>query len=312
MVYYQENIALGSLSKIVLISDLAEEKVEPVFRLLWQKIFSFEKQFSRFLPGSELSIFNRGSGIKQEISPEFKDLLAAAKSLSKTTSGIYNPFMLPAVQSAGYVNSRVPGFEHDQVDNHSGRNVVSFEKLEIGDTWAQIPYGTAIDLGGCGKGYLNEQLRRDIPESISGYWISLGGDVALGGKNENDKPWEVNIENAWDKDKNTGKIITQGISGVATSGVTVHRGKTGKQTWHHLIDPTTLKPAETDVLLATVYDKSILRADVLASCAVILGSQAGLKFLRKQGVRGAVIQSQNNKQSISHFGNGIIIETYYA
>ncbi len=259
-------------------------------------------------------MFNRNAGSKQVISPAFHDILLAAQAMALKTDGLYNPFVLPALQASGYVHSRVPGREQDTVDDHSRKSVTSIDRLEIEDNWARIPYGTALDLGGCGKGYLADQLRRDLPDIITGYWLSFGGDIAIGGNDEHKESWSVGIQSAVDQTKNIGTFTISRHCGVATSGITVHHGtKQGRQ-WHHLIDPRTRQPAETDILLATICDDSVLRADVLASCAVILGSDHCVPFLKRQGVRAAVMQCRSDKKvpRLLRFGNGIMIENNYA
>lgn len=314
MQYYQECVALGSKTGISLVSDGFSAQIEALYQELWREVFRFERRFSRFLPGSELSMFNRNAGTKQPISSELHDILLAAHDIAIKTDGLYNPFVLPALQAAGYVHSRVPGHEQDEVDDHSHKSVTTIDRLEIGDDWARIPYGTAIDLGGCGKGYLADQLRSKLPESINGYWLSFGGDIAIGGQDDHRQPWTVTIQSANNPTNDIGTFKTSAACGIATSGTTVHHGKKAGEPWHHIIDPRTSKSAKTDVLLATVCDESTLRADVLASCAVILGSEQSMQFLKKQGVKAAILQLQaaNKETHIEHFGNGIMVDTAHA
>lgn len=314
MQYYQEQIALGSKTGLSIVSTAESSQVGLLYNELWRSIFMFERQFSRFLPGSELSMLNRNAGAKQVISSEFREILLAASRLAQETGGLYNPFILPALQASGYSHSRVPGHEQDAVDDHSKKAVTSIDKLEVGDDWARIPYGTAIDLGGCGKGYLADQLRSQLPEIVTGYWLSFGGDIVVGGNDEQGQAWTVNIEAADDPGKNIGTIMSSSACGVATSGTTVHKGKKARKSWHHIIDPRTRQPAETDVLLATVCHDSALYADVLASCAVILGSQQGIPFLKQHAVKSAVLQCQSRDGTTRtmHFGNAIINDNHHA
>lgn len=310
MNYYQESVALGSKTGISMVSEIAEDEIQIIYKNLWRKIFLFERRFSRFLPGSELSVFNRNAGTKQNISKEFRQLLVAAKEIAIETEGLYNPFILPALQASGYVKSRVPGHETDSVDDHSTKSVVNVENLQIGDDWAQIPYRTAIDLGGSGKGYLADQLKKQIPESVTGYWMSFGGDIAVGGKDDNKHDWQVGIELATSPGQNVGDVSVTKPIGIASSGTTVHRGVNNGKSWHHIIDPRTLKPAVTDVLLASVVDESVMRADVFASCAVILGSDQALKFLKKHKVQAALLQLEQSK--VIHYGNAILTGNRHA
>ncbi len=313
MQYYQESIALGSKTGLSLVSKAPSTKIESLYHELWKAIFLFERRFSRFLPDSELSMFNNNAGLKQTISPEFRDILMATKKIANETGGIYNPFILPALQAAGYRHSRVPGHEQDAVDDHSKKSVASIDRLEVSDNWARIPYGTALDLGGCGKGYLADLLRAKLPNIVTGYWLSFGGDIAVSGHDEHNQPWAITVESADDPLRNIATVSSAKINAVATSGTIVHRGKKANRSWHHIIDPRTRRPAKTDVLLSTVCDSSALRADVLASCAVILGSNRGLQFLKDHGVKAALLQYRkaNGKTHTLNFGNNITLGTVY-
>ncbi len=295
MHYYQEQKALGSLAQISIIGDLSEEVILNIFKELWTDIFNFEKRFSRFLPGSELSKLNRNAGIKLPVSPQLIDILKTAKKMAAETGGIYNPFILPALQMSGYDHSLVKGYEQDQTELYTHRKVMPAEKLEIGKDWVSIPKDSAIDLGGIGKGYLADKLAQKIRRKVSGYWISLGGDITLGGANDNGTPWVTAIQDALKPESDIAQAETDGASySIASSGTLARNGVKNGKPWHHLIDPRTLMPAKTDLLLATVVDRSAMRADVFASCAVILGSKDASIFLKHNQVHSALLQGKSN------------------
>ena len=141
----QTKLALGGNVTIALISDINSEKTNEIFKELWRQVFIFERRFSRFIPKSELTLFNRLQGVRTNVSPEFKKLLIITKQLSVESGGLFNPFILPMLQKAGYMKSAVPAFENDAKIDYTDRRVAGIDKLEIGDDWAMIPYGTAID-----------------------------------------------------------------------------------------------------------------------------------------------------------------------
>ncbi len=183
-------MALGGDVTLSLVSDKPSDDISKIFDELWRYVYTFERSFSRFIPMSELSIFNRSAGVKTTISAEFRNLLLAAKDMSFKTKGIYNPFILPALQKSGYKGSAVVGYEEDPVDDFSRRHVGTVEQLEIGDDWAVIPFDTALDMGGCGKGYLADLLGTLImSKGISNYRLSLGGDIATCGTDELGNRW---------------------------------------------------------------------------------------------------------------------------
>ena len=295
--HQQTKFALGSDTTITVVSDAAQQVIEKMFARLWLHIYTFEKQFSRFLPSSELSQFNQSAGVKRVVSPAFRDLLKTSKKLALQTEGLYNPFILPALQKAGYLHSAAPGYEEDTVDDFSHHAVVGVDKLEIDETWARIPYGTAIDMGGCGKGYLADQLAALLKNKriIVGFWISLGGDVYAHGTNEHEQPWQLHIQDAQRLDHTHDWFIESTPKGVAvaTSGTFRRTNQNGKN-WHHIIDPLTLQPAHTDIRLATVCAPSAVQADVIASCTVILGSDKSRNFLAAQHVKTYMLQCEKD------------------
>lgn len=266
-----------------------------IIRALWQAIFAFERRFSRFIPDSELSSFNQAAGLRTPISPEFRSILVAARDYGELTDGLSNPFILPALQRAGYTKSRVAAYQDDPVHDYSKLSVVSVDHLEIGDTWATIPYGTAIDLGGCGKGYLGDLVADTlVPDWVSGFWFSFGGDVVGEGGNETGQAWQVALPDSPQAMQTTGERFA-----VATSATTV----IGGTSWHHLIDPRTGKPSTSDLHMVSLLAPRGIQADVLASCAIIIGSVQAVPFLKSRGVLAAYAQGT---AGVTQFGTAIV------
>ena len=167
----------------------------------------------------------------------------------------------------------------------------SYNTLEIGDTWARIPFNSALDLGGCGKGYIADLLVELLPHDLTGYWLSLGGDVVIGGCDENHTPWQLGIQAAYspEHDLTTIELPVDRQYAIATSGTTHRRGTKNGKPWHHLIDPHTLQPATTNLLVVTVAAPNAIMADVFASCACLV-DEASIDLLKRHGISAAVLQ----------------------
>ena len=307
LIYEQSNVVIGCEVKLVLVSKFGHTIVDKIFNKLWLELFTFEKRCSRFLPQSELSQFNRAASTRQTISGELRDVLIAAYQMAELTAGLYNPFVLPALQRAGYVQSMVAAHAGDEVDDFSERTVTSYDHLEIGDNWARIPYGTAIDLGGCGKGYIADRLAQKMHHrsEIAGYWFSLGGDVIAGGLDHQHQPWKIWVEaSGQSKTRHAfsyvGYIQLEDGSdmAIATSAITYRRGQKHGKSWHHIIDPRTNEPARSDILSATIADRSALKADVLASCVIIEGSGSAHSYVNEYNIDGLLIQTKQHTNKV--------------
>lgn len=308
-VHYQQRQALGSQVRINLVSAAADKTVNDLMKQLWLEVFLFEKRCSRFLPGSELSAVNRSAGVRQQISPELQDVLMAAGRMAAATEGLFNPFVLPVLQRTGYRDSLVKGYANDMSDDHSQKALVPASALEIGEGWVRLPYGSALDLGGCGKGYIGDKLAAMAQASgaLQGFWLSVGGDTVVWGVDDMDQPWRVYLQPDPAKDLRIGEAVagTNGCLAVATSTTMLRRGHSKKSgDWHHIIDPRTAAPATSDLQVAVVCANNLLEADVLASCAIIHGSIGLQPWLRGRGIMSACwVESSGG---LGMFGDSIL------
>lgn len=293
---YQE--AKRALGSDVLLTAVLADDVDPraIFEVLWQKIDRFEQRFSRFLATSELTSFNHSAGKRQQVSTEFLDLLAASKSLAEKTSGLYNPFILPALQQAGYKGSWPHPEIVEAAVNYERRNFATWTEIKLGENWAQIPQGTALDFGGIGKGYLLDELAACLhAQRVKHFWLSLGGDILCSGYDLDGAAWQIAVQSAVEVSRNITTVIGDGdLFAVATSGVTKRKGETIDGTWHHLIDPRTGKPASTDILTTTVVTDKAVEADVFAKCLVIVGNGEAVKLANLLGVRNVFVQYKDS------------------
>lgn len=283
--------ALGSDTFITLVMQRGTDAA-PLFAALWRTITDFEQRFSRFLPESELSQFNANAGQWTPVSAPFREMLAACQRLSAETSGIYNPFILPDLQRAGYVGS----WPHPQASNASQdyrkrRTSATLARIEIRNNTAKISADTALDFGGIGKGYLLDVLAKQLDTlQCSNYWLSLGGDIICSGRDQDGQPWTIGVQHASKANETIGGISNKGGRrlAIATSGIAKRKGAN----WHHIIDPRNGKPADTDLSTATIASSDATHADVYAKCLIILGSKAAAQFCESHDVTSAYLQTQ--------------------
>jgi thiamine biosynthesis lipoprotein len=298
--YQQRFVALGSEVVLTLVST-SRSDAEVVFARLREEIEIFEVRFSRFRPTSELSYVNAEAGKRTAISREFVSLLGAALEQAKQTNGLFNPLILPKLQKAGYVGSWTDDPTTLKAPVYSHRRLANASEIQLGDDWVQLPAESALDFGGIGKGYLLNQLGQSVGEGFHGYWFSLGGDIVMSGRDKDNLPWAIGVQHATDLGRNIGSFGNNDgeTLAVATSGVTKRRGVTGGKAWHHIIDPRTGESAATDLLTVTVCAGDATQADVLAKCAVILGSSEAWNFLKLHGVRGAIMQRMGDNSEVN-------------
>ena len=140
---------------------------------------------------------------------------------------------------------------------------------------------TSIDVGGAAKGFaadlLAAQLRAAGATSAD---VDLGGNLYLVGNHPEGRPWRLELTVPMDIDANPGLVEVSDASAV-TSGTYERFAEIGGRFFHHIIDPTTGWPAQSDIASVTVIGSSSLQADMLAPTCLIAGS-AGMRDLARR------------------------------
>lgn len=260
----------------------------------------FEKNFSRFLPESELTKLNRSGGRSFRASTDMVHILAEAKRWHGETRGIFDPTIIGALEALGYEKSidfaRGPVTIAISTDIAAHQNQFSmrrrFPELTINATEniVHAPEGLRVDLGGIGKGYIVDAAVGHASKTFKDFWISAGGDISLSGTNFG-KPWEVKVQNPLALEDDIGHItIPRGErAALATSGITKRKGIEGGFAWHHLIDPLTGLPANNGIIAVTVLAPTATAADILAKTVLIAGKEKGLEFIARHEDAGCII-----------------------
>jgi thiamine biosynthesis lipoprotein len=240
----------------------------------------WEQGLSRFRDDSELNALNRARGKPLRVSETLWQVLDAAIEAAQASDGLVTPTVLDALCAAGYTTS----FEHiaraeDAPLATPPLPIPDWRAIERETTTrtVRLPAGLRLDLGGVAKGWAADTAARRLA-AIAPTMVDAGGDIALSGARANGEPWTIAIANPFEPDADL-EVLSIMQGGVATSGRDYRRWQQHGRLQHHIIDPRTGAPAETDVLTATIVAPTTVQAEVAAKVVVILGSRAGLEWL---------------------------------
>ena len=140
---------------------------------------------------------------------------------------------------------------------------------------------TSIDVGGAAKGFAADLLAVQLrDEGITSADIDLGGNLYLVGNHPEGRPWRLELTVPMGINANPGLVEVSDASAV-TSGTYERFAKIDGEFFHHIIDPTTGWPAQSDIASVTVVGPSSLRADMLATTCLIAGS-GGIRDLARR------------------------------
>ena len=158
-----------------------------------------------------------------------------------------------------------------------------FRKIQLDTTSKSIflPLGMQVDLGGIAKGWIAEQAAHRLANVSTACAVSAGGDMFLVNLPEGEPDWEIGLENPLAPEENLAVLHVM-PGAVATSSITKRQWKHNGRFQHHLIDPRSGEPAQTEWLSTTVWAEQAAEAEVYAKVLLIAGPHNADALFRHQ------------------------------
>lgn len=254
----------------------------------------WEQTLSRFRPDSELSRLNQTFDQPVEVSETLWDVFQYALSAETITGGLVTPGVLDALVEAGYSESYdfLPRQQvRFGVQTLSAVNPLSLVTWDEDDRTICLPYGMRLDFGGVAKGWAAHQTAMRLKKYGSGL-MNAAGDIAINGSMSCGELWLIGVRNPFvnDTDFETLKLSR---CGVATSGKDRRTWNQNGMFRHHIIDPKTGLPAETNVVTATVVAPTVMEAEAASKAALILGGEKGLEWIESDPSLAGILVLDN-------------------
>jgi thiamine biosynthesis lipoprotein len=255
------------------------------------RLHRWHRALTRFEAYSELSLLNAAPVSRVPVSELMLRFADAAVEAARQTGGLVDPTLVGEIEAAGYA------------EDWSG------ESLELGTSlalappraparpdprarWSRVtvdgdartvnrPVGIRLDSGGVAKGLFADMAGEALAVTRS-YAVDCCGDLRLGGTDGYER--SVEVADPFGRGEPLHEFhLSEG--GVATSGI-------GRRSWagpdgtpaHHLIDPSTGRPAWTGVVQATAIAPTATEAEYRAKAALLSGPASALEWLGRGGV----------------------------
>ena len=283
---------MGTTISMLLPENQAERGAQ-IVRTLFSE---WEQTLSRFLPESELSQLNQRAGTPVAVSDLLYTVLATALMAAQATEGIYDPALLDQLVQLGYDRTfdGLPAVRLDPIipgepgGRWRGMKVDPIRRL------VTLPAGIKLDFGGIAKGMAVDAALEKLHESgIDAAMVNAGGDLAVLRFPPASEQWLIAVpgrEQFW--------TIPLHHGAIATSGIAHRHWWQGNTLRHHLLDPRTGLPAESDLWSVTVVADRCEQAEVVAKVAFILGSRPGADFLRKHRIAGLLVREDGTWETV--------------
>ena len=132
-----------------------------------------------------------------------------------------------------------------------------------------------IDLGGIAKGYAADEVKKIlVAGGIKNAVINFGGTVTVIGKKQ-----RVGLQITFDVHGNAFAHVEAENVSIVSSGLYEQYFRIGDKEYHHIIDPRTGYPADSELLGVTLIGESAEELDAMSTAIFILGIQKGYELL---------------------------------
>ena len=274
-------IAMGTIVSVTL-SESDDDKIDDIFSY----IYLLDSMISRYNEKSYIAMINSNAGISPVTVPdEVYELMKVSLEMAKETDGLFNPAIAPlsSLWGFGTEDARVPS--SDEIKGVLP--LLDWRKIKLSDDDNSVfleSEGMAIDLGAVGKGWAADMIDSYLDElGVEHALVNLGGNVLLHGGKADGSAWRVGIRNPENLSSSYASVAIEDGTVITSGGYQRYIEKDG-EIFHHILNPETGYPFQTDILSATVIGDSGTLSDMLSTVIFASGSDKAEEIADKHDV----------------------------
>ena len=248
-------VLMGTLVTIHVVAPDTGDAIDRAFA--W--FHEIEARCTRFDEASELRQLTTSVGVPVPVSPILFEAIRFAVTVAEDTGGAFDAVRKPLERL-----ETAPSYRDIEID--AVRQTIALRRP------------LSLDLGAVAKGLAVDAAAREL-QPFKNFAIDAGGDLYLGGVNEEGVPWSVGIRHP----RVDGSLIDSlrvSDKAVCTSG-DYERGD-------HIVDPRAGTAAAATASVTVVAPTAML-ADALGTAAFVLGPVEGIALLTRHGVEGLIV-----------------------
>ncbi len=287
--------ALGGLA-VVAVADAAG--LSDAVAAAARTVEEFDLACSPFRGDSELTAVNAAGGRPVHVSELLLDAVDAALRAARLTAGDVDPTVGEALVAYGFYDgsATAPARARLSLARVPGYRTVAVDRAHATLTLAR---GVRLDLGATAKALAADCAAAAASAAARcGTLVSLSGDLAIVGPPP-PEGWQVRVTDDHRSGLDApGQTIVLQSGGLATSSTTVQRRDAGGVSTHHLIDPSTGRPAPVHFRTVSVAAGSCLDANIASTAAIIRGERA-LAWLQENRMPSRLVRLDG---TVSHVG----------
>jgi thiamine biosynthesis lipoprotein ApbE len=269
--------AIGTTIRVV-VTDAAQ--LDSARAMLTDDLAALDLACSRFRADSELMQLDARAGQPTTVSALLAGAVRAALRGAQLTDGLVDPTVGRAMENIGYDRDFASVPAQDGPLRVTISHVPQWRQIHLDEATNEltVPAGVRLDLGATAKAWAADHSAEGIARVLGcGVLVSLGGDIAVAGQ----VPpgcWPIRVQDVTGDpltpSEGPSDVITIREGGLATSSTSARRWQRGGDLMHHILDPRTGRPADSDWRTVSVAAASALDANIASTAAIIRGKSA--------------------------------------
>lgn len=252
---------------------------------------NFDLALSTYIDESTISTINNGvdSIPFTDEHGYFNRCYEISGKVYEKSDGAFDPTVFPLVKAWGFFKEEAPIPTQEELDSlltfvgfgkplHSclvvnNKGLFTKENPSFRMDFNAVAQGMSVDVL---AEYLNEN-------GIKNYYVEIGGEIVIRGKNRENKKWRIGIDSPNQKE---GKRVINNIVHVSNKAIATSGNyrkfyvKDGIK-YAHTIDPKTGKPVQHSLLSATVIANNCADADAYATAFMVMGVDKTMRLVKK-------------------------------
>lgn len=289
--YHAVRYLMGTWCDLV-IFDEPRARAEAAAEAALAEIARLEGVMSRYREASELSRLNEAAGRgAQPVSPDLAAVVGAALDACRASGGAFDPTVAPLLRAWGFYTD-APGLPTGGALRAARRHVgCERVRLDMARHTIALPAGSAIDLGGIGKGFAVDRALEVLRRHNVGRVKIDFGSSSLAFAGAQPGGWPVAVRDPCANDRAIA-TFTLDEGSVSSSGQYERFFTRRSRTYGHIVDPRTGAPVRSSLLAVTVVARTATEADALSTAAFVLGPVDGTRLVARTPGGAAIFISR--------------------
>lgn len=267
----------------VSIYDIEKSKGQKLIDKSFKLCKNYENKMSKTIQESDIYKINHNNGKFVTVDKDTLEVIKLGLRVSRESNGVFD-ITVGALTDLWDFQTDKPKLPNSKKIKEAVATV-GYKSVIIDGNKVKVKNPkTKLDLGAVAKGYISGKMAEQLKsEGVEHALINLGGNVVTIGSKVDGSVWKIGIrEPKKDASKVIGAISVK-EKVVITSGVYERMFKLGGKRYHHILNPKTGYPIDSNLIGVTLITSidNAGECDAYSTTCLLLGKDRGAEFIKK-------------------------------